>query len=108
MADRRQNYVRQVLALYVATPGVLGRIRRADRELAGSLFDRGVPLYAVANALIVAAARRIQHNAFATPLPPVRSLHYFLQPIREVIERPPGPRDIDALRQILVDHRRVL
>jgi hypothetical protein len=90
MADRRQNYVRQVLALYVDTPGVLGRIRRADRELAGSLFDRSVPLY-----------------AFATPRPPVRSLHYFLQPIREVIERPPGPRDIDALRQILADHRRV-
>lgn len=105
MANLRQDYIRKVLALYVATPGVLGHIRRADRELAGTLFDRGVPLYAVANALITAAARRIKHNAFATPLPPVRSLHYFVQPIQEVIERPPGPRDIDALRQILAEYR---
>jgi hypothetical protein len=101
LAQVRQAYVRAVLDLYLATPGVLGRIRRADRELAGRLFERRVPLYSVENALILAAARRVKHNAFATPLPPVRSLHYFLEPIQEVLDRPPGPRDVDALRQIL-------
>ena len=97
----RQAYVREVLRLYVATPGVLGHVRRADRELAGRLFDQRVPLYVVETAFIVVAARRIKHNAFATPLPLVRCLHYFIEPIREVIERPPGPRDIDVFRTIL-------
>jgi hypothetical protein len=106
LAQLRQTYVRAVLDLYLATPGVLGRIRRADRDLAGKLFDRRVPLYAVENALLLAAARRVKHNAFASPLPPVRSLHYFLDPIQEVLERPPGPRDIDALRQVLAGTHR--
>jgi hypothetical protein len=30
----RQRYVRELLRLYVATPGVAGRVRRADRQLA--------------------------------------------------------------------------
>lgn len=98
----RLQYVREVLRLYTATPGVLGRVRRADRTLAGQLFDRRVPLYAIDHALILAAARRIQHNAFsAFPMPPVRSLHYFLGVIQEVLQRPPGYREIDLLREKL-------
>lgn len=102
----RHAYVAAVLRAYRATPGVLGRIRQADRQLAGLLFDRGVPLYAVDNALILAAARRVRHNAFSTPLPPVKSLHYFVPVIREVLERPPGPREIAELRETLrlTDH----
>jgi hypothetical protein len=99
-SDRR-TYVRIVLALYVQTPGVLGRVRRTDRDLAHSLFDQKVPLYAVEIALIVGAARRTQHNAFSTPLPPIRSLHYFRELFREMLERPPGYREIDALRRSL-------
>lgn len=94
-----QRYVRELLRLYVATPGVAGRVRRADRELAQTLFEHDVPLYAVANAFIVAAARRTRHNAYSTPLPPVRSLHYFRDVIREMLERPPGYREIEQLRQ---------
>jgi hypothetical protein len=99
-----QRYVRELLRLYVATPGVAGRVRRADRELAQTLFEHDVPLYAVANAFIVAAARRIRHNAYSTPLPPVRSLHYFRGAIREMLERPPGYREIEKLRQDLREH----
>jgi hypothetical protein len=97
----RGQYVRAVLSLYRATPGVLGRVRNADRTLAGQLYDQGIPLYLVANAFVVAAARRQTHNAFSSPLPPIRSLHYFLGVIRELLERPLGPRDIDELRRVL-------
>jgi hypothetical protein len=100
----RQRYVRELLRLYVATPGVAGRVRRADRELAHTLFEHDVPLYAVANAFIVAAARRIRHNAYSTPLPPIQSLHYFREVIREMLERPKGYREIDQLRQSLREH----
>jgi hypothetical protein len=60
------------LRLYLATSVVAGRMRRADRFFAASLFDQRVSLYAVEYPFVVAAARRIRHNAFATPLPPIR------------------------------------
>jgi hypothetical protein len=97
----RLQYVREVLRLYTSTPGVLGRVRRADRILAGQLFDRAVPLYAVEHAFVLAAARRILHNAFSAPMPTVRSLHYFQGTIQEVLERPPGYREINLLREKL-------
>jgi hypothetical protein len=99
-----KQYVRELLRLYVATPGVAGRVRGADRELAQTLFHHNVPLYAVANAFIVAAARRIRHNAYSTPLPPIQSLAYFRNVIREMLERPPGYREMDQLRQTLREH----
>jgi hypothetical protein len=100
----QQRYVRELLRLYLATPGVVGHVRRADRKLAQDLFDHDVPLHAVATAFMVAAARRIRHNVYSTPMPPIRSLHYFSGPIREVLERPPGYREIEQLRQSLRDH----
>jgi hypothetical protein len=100
-AAGRDRYVQAVLDLYRTVPGVLGHVRRADRDLADRLFHNGVPTYAVRNAFILAAARRIRNNAFATPLPPIRSLHYFLPVLREVIERPPGYREIANMLHVL-------
>jgi hypothetical protein len=100
----QQRYVQELLRLYVATPGVVGRVRRADRQLARDLYDHHVPLHAVATAFIVAAARRIRHNAYSTRMPPIRSLHYFKGPIQEMLERPLGHREIEQLRESLRDH----
>ena len=97
----REQYVRRMLELYISTPGVLGRVREADRALARQLYAQRIPLYVVANAFIVAAARRARHNAFSTPLPPIRSLHYFVGIVRELLDRPLGPRDIEELRRAL-------
>jgi hypothetical protein len=94
----RAPYVREVLRLYRATPGVIGHVRRADREFAARLFERRVPVFAIANALLLAAARRALNNAFASPLPPIRSLHYFAGPIDEMLTRPLGYRELDELR----------
>jgi hypothetical protein len=102
--DTRQRYVHELMRLYLATPGVSGRVRQADRELAYILHDQKVPLFAVANAFIVAAARRTRHNAYSTPLPPIQSLAYFRNVIREMLERPPGYREIDRLRESLREH----
>lgn len=102
--DARARYACEVLRLYAATPTVVGHIRRADRILAGRLYDDGVPLYAVEYAFVLAAARRILNNAFSTPLPPVRSLSYFVTVIQEVLDRPPGPREITVLRDRLAQH----
>jgi hypothetical protein len=99
-ADRAE-YVQALLDLYRTVPGVLGHVRRADRDLAAWLFAQAVPFYAVRNAFLVAATRRVNHNSFASPMPPIRSLHYFLPVIREVLNRPPGYRDLDQMRHSL-------
>jgi hypothetical protein len=95
---RRAAYVREVLRLYRATPTVLGHVRRADRDFAAALFDRGVPLFAVENALLVGAARRVLNNASGATPPPIRSLHYFSALVEELLDRPLGYRDLDELR----------
>ena len=64
----QREYVRRVLEAYRATPGTAGMVRRADRTFAAQLHDRGVPLPAVENALILAAARRSVRPAEAPPL----------------------------------------
>lgn len=97
----RSGYVAELLRLYVGTPGVAIHVHRADRDLAAWPFDQGVPLYAVEYAFVVAAARRIRHNAFATPLPAIRSLHYFREVIKEALDRPPGSRDLELMRKVL-------
>jgi hypothetical protein len=91
-----------MLRLYVSTPGVAGRVRRADRAFAESLFDQGVPLYVVDYAFVVAAYRRVRHNAFDAPLPNIRTLWYFREVIREMLDRPPGPRAIEQMREALL------
>jgi hypothetical protein len=81
----KPDYIRRVLDAYRRMPGTTGAVRHNDRILAAALHDRGVPLIAVENALILAAARRIVRSPAAPPLQPVRSLHYLLPVIDEVL-----------------------
>ena len=81
----RQEYVRKLLDAYRQTPGTTGHIRRHDRLLAAQLHQRNVPLRAVENALLLAAARRLLRPAAAPPLAAVRSLAYFFPVIEEVL-----------------------
>ena len=82
----QHNYVRQLLEAYRATPGTSGAVRRPDRLLAAQLHERGVPLEAVQNAFVLAAARRTIRPADAAPLGTIRSLAYFLPVIEEVLQ----------------------
>jgi len=82
----REDYVREVLEAYRNTPGTCGNLRRPDRLLAGQLYQRGVPLSKVEDALVLAATRRLIRASDAPPLNTVRSLAYFLPVIEEVLE----------------------
>jgi hypothetical protein len=86
----RREYVRSILDAYRTTPGTTGHVRSEDRRLAGQLYDQQVPLSAVENAFVLAAARRLLRPADAPPLGLVRSLHYFRAVIDEVLEVPVG------------------
>jgi len=82
----KQDYIRKVLDAYRRTPGTTGVIRRNDRLLAAVLYDRRVPVTTVENALILAASRRIFRSPDVVPLQPIRSLHYLLPVIDEVLQ----------------------
>ena len=94
----REEYIQKVLGAYHQTPGTAGTIRRPDRLLAAQLHDRGVPLRAVENALVLAAARRLIRPPEAPPLGTVRSLAYFSPVIEEVLELRISPDYFQYLR----------
>jgi hypothetical protein len=69
--------------------------------LAAQLHQRGVPLEAVENAFVLAAARRTIRPADATPLGTIRSLAYFLPVIEEVLQLKVGQEYFQHLRRRL-------
>jgi hypothetical protein len=89
--DAGRIYVEAVLDLYLWLPGTPARTSRHDRGLARTLYERGVPQAVVRAALLLGAARRAFRGEEARRLPPIRTLHFFLPLIEEVIEDPPAP-----------------
>jgi hypothetical protein len=51
----QEEYVRQVLEAYRKTPGTMGTVRRADRMLAAQMYQRGLSVRVIENALMLAA-----------------------------------------------------
>jgi hypothetical protein len=100
-----QDYVKQAIALYCATPGTLGRPRPEDRRLAAELYVRGISLSTLDQAFTLAASRRCFRAPDAAPLAPIRSLHYFLPVIEEVLNRPLDSAYVDYLKSKLKNLR---
>ncbi len=96
--DPRRGYVRAVLAAHVELRDTPDRPRPPDRTLAAQLYAREIPLEVVRDALILAHARRTLRPPDAPPLPPVRSLYYFLPIIEELSQKPLPNMSIDYLK----------
>ncbi len=96
-------YVRKLLALYRTTPGTQGRIRPADRRLAETLYQRGIPLERINAAFILAAARRTFRSPKDEPLQPIASLHYFLPVLQEIEAQPLDPGYVEYLKSRLAE-----
>jgi hypothetical protein len=101
-APQERLYIEAVLATYSSLPGTPARPSRQDRHLARDLCRRALPLRTVHTALLLAAARRTLRSG--PPLPPVRTLHYFLPAIEEVLELPPDPAYVEYLAEKLRPH----
>jgi hypothetical protein len=97
----QDEYVHQVLQAYRKTPGTTGTVRRADRILATQLYQRGLSVRVIENALVLAATRRLMRPANAPPLGTIRSLAYFLPVIEEVLELRVSPDYFEYLRHKL-------
>ena len=100
-ARGQEEYIRQVLEAYRKTPGTTGTAHRADRMLAAQLYQRGISVSVVENALVLAAARRLMRPADALPLGTIRSLAYFLPVIEEVVGLRVAPNYFQYLRHKL-------
>ena len=84
----KQLYILQTLQAYRLTPQTTLPSSRSSRQLAASLFDQGVPLQTVQSAMLLVAVRRLFRPPQAAPLPPIRTLHYFLPVIEEIMLNP--------------------
>ena len=94
-ADQERLYLEAVLTTYNGLPGTPARSSPHDRRLARDLCHRAVPLRIVRAALLLAVARRTLRSG--PPLPPVRSLHYFIPAIQELLDHPPEPGYVEYL-----------
>lgn len=92
------DYLDTLTALYLRLPETPHRLSRFDHCLARQLWDRQIPLTVVESALLLASARRAARLAAAPPLGPIRSLHYFLPVIEELLEKPLPPSYLVYLR----------
>ncbi len=105
MKDDPNLYVTTVLDLYLRLPETPTRVSRTDRKLALDLYQRGVLGSTVEAALLLASVRRICRQPDAPPLGPIRSLHYFLPVIEEIIHHPLPNGYLHYLRLKLATHR---
>jgi hypothetical protein len=93
----RQAYVNAVVNNYVRLPGTPLRPSRRDRQLAGALHDRSIPLRVVWAAFVLAAVRRAIRSPEQPQLGAIRTLYYFLPAIDEVLDTPPDPDYVQYL-----------
>jgi hypothetical protein len=80
--------VRAVLDAYRRAPGTCGHLRPADRRLARDLYERGVAVETVLDALLLASARRFASATPALQPATVRSFAYFRDIIEELLRTP--------------------
>ena len=105
-SEDERSFVAAVLRAYLDLPDTPGKARPADRVLARSLFLQSVPFSLVEAALLIACARRLVRPLTASPLNPVRSLHYFVPVIQELTFQPPDPTYIDYVRRKILAARK--
>jgi hypothetical protein len=93
-----EPYVTWVIHAYLHLPDTPHRPRDHDHHLAAQLHQRGVPVAIIEAAFLLATLRRIHRPPGATPLTPIRSLHYFLPVIEELLQSPPSSSYLRYLR----------
>ena len=88
MHEPLETYRQSLLDLYLRLPDTPRRLSRYDLRLVRDLWERQVPLQLVEMAFLLASARRRARSPDAIPLGPIRSLHYFLPVIEELLQTP--------------------
>jgi hypothetical protein len=91
-------YVSTVILLYLELPETQLSANLQDHAQARRLHDRGISLALVESAFLLASLRRLARPTEAPPLPPIRSLAYFLPVIEELLAQPMPENYLNYLR----------
>ena len=83
-----EAYRQTLIDLYLCLPDTPRRLSRFDLRLVRQLWERQIPLTTVETAFLLASSRRAARRPDAMPLGPIRSLHYFLPVIEELLSNP--------------------
>jgi hypothetical protein len=88
MPSDLESYRQALLDLYLRLPDTPRRASRHDLRLVRQLWERQIPRSVAETAFLLASARRAARRPDAVPLGPIRSLHYFLPVIEELLHAP--------------------
>ncbi len=88
MPTDRDTYRQTVVELYLRLPETPRRLSRFDLRLVRQLGERQIPLPVIETAFLLATVRRAARRPDALPLGPIRSLHYFMPDIDELLSHP--------------------
>jgi hypothetical protein len=83
-----ETYRQTLIELYLRLPDTPRRLSRFDLRLVGQLWERQIPLTTVETAFLLASSRRASRRPDAMPLGHIRSLHYFMPVIEELLAQP--------------------
>jgi hypothetical protein len=83
-----ETFRQTLLDLYLRLPDTPCRVSRRDVHLVRQLWERDIPLTTAETALLLGSLRRANRRPDAIPLGPIRSLHYFLPVIEELLHTP--------------------
>ena len=92
-----RDYVTAIRTALDDLPEPHGGFRPDDRRLALELHRRGVPIDIFRAAIGLATLRRLLRDPALPRLAPVRSLHYYLPVLEELLRTPPDPAWLDYL-----------
>ena len=81
-------YRQTLIDLYLRLPDTPRPLSRFHLRLVRQLWDRQIPLPVVETGFLLASTRRAARSTNALPLGPIRSLHYFLPVIEELLQTP--------------------
>jgi hypothetical protein len=84
----QSHYIETILKFYLGLPETPSQASPSDVRLACDLYQRRIMLEAVEAALLIASVRRLSRDPSLPPLPPIRSLNYFLPVLSEVSANP--------------------
>lgn len=73
----RNDYLAEVIRLYLLAPDTPRKASRRDWAIAGDLFQQRIPLQTIAHAIRFATLRRHLRDPELGPLEPIHSLAYY-------------------------------
>ena len=88
MRTDRDTYRQTLVDLYLRLPETPRRLSRFDLRLVRQLGERQIPLPVIETAFLLATVRRAARRPDALSLGPIRSLHYFMPVIHELLAHP--------------------